>query len=110
MSETGDTASSPTVIGAPVDPPFVRLPDPATDFRRRAQRFAWIAQDHQLAPYLHFMAGLAEAQHRTQEALPPPDAPAADALQRAQDHAMPPLDRTRVAEDAVTIATVQISR
>ena len=78
MSETGAPPFAPVGIGSRAEPPFARLPDPATHFRLRAQRFAVLAQSHDLAPYLHFMAGLAEAQHRTNEAgLPEPLMPMA---------------------------------
>ena len=106
MTDAGGAAPSPTMIGTPAALPFAALPDPATHFRLRAQRFAVLAQDHQLAPYLHFMAGLAEAQHRTQEALPAPTAPDPALLSRAREHAMPPLDRSRAAGGPALGATL----
>ena len=97
----------PEMIGQPVDPPFVRLPDPSTLFRVRAQRFAVLAQTHQLAPYLHFMAGLSEAQHRTCDGLPEPAMPDQADLDRAREYAMPPFDRGRFKTDAALDATFE---
>ncbi len=106
MSETGVQPFAPVEIGSRAEPPFARLPDPATHFRLRAQRFAVLAQNHELAPYLHFMAGLAEAQHRASEAgLPEPRMPDEAERERAKRHAMPPLDRNRFAEDPALQAT-----
>lgn len=96
---------APTMIGASANPPFVCLPDPTTHFRLRAQRFAVLAQDHALAPYLHFLAGLSEAQHRVQDSLPEPALPDAADLARAKQYAMPPLDRARLTGDAALDAT-----
>ncbi len=106
MSETGAPPFIPVEIGSRAEPPFARLPDPATHFRLRAQRFAVLAQTHALAPYLHFMAGLAEAQHRTNEGgLPQPMAPSEAERDRAAAHGMPPIDRNRFAEDPALAAT-----
>jgi FdhE protein len=104
MREAGAPSPSPT-IGTAANPPFVRLPDAATLFRSRAQRFAVLAQSHELAPYLHFMAGLAEAQHRTQDGLPEPVMPGPEQIDRAHAYAMPPLDRSRSKSDAALDAT-----
>ena len=106
MSETGATPTTPVDIGSRAEPPFARLPEPATLFRQRAQRFAVLAQTHELAPYLHFMAGLTEAQHRTQESgLPAPQAPGEAERARAAQHAMPPIDCGSFAEDPALAAT-----
>lgn len=106
MSNSGASPFAPVEIGSRAEPPFAKLPDPATHFRLRAQRFAVLAQTHQLAPYLHFMAGLAEAQHRTNEAgLPEPQMPGEAELARAGRHGMPPIDRDRFVEDPALAAT-----
>ena len=106
MSDPGAQPFAPVEIGSRAEPPFAKLPDPATHFRLRAQRFAVLAQSHELAPYLHFMAGLAEAQHRTNEAgLPEPLMPSNAERERARAHAMMPLDRNRFAEDPALQAT-----
>lgn len=106
MSETGSAPFAPVEIGSRAEPPFAWLPDPATHFRHRAQRFAVHAQTHPLAPYLRFMAGLAEAQHRANESgLPDPITPDAAEQERAREHGMPPIDRNRFAEDPALAAT-----
>lgn len=99
-------AGSAVSIGEVAEPPFVRLPDPATLFRLRAQRFAVLCQTHPLGPYLRFLAGLCEAQHRAQENLPVPGMPPPERLARARDFGMPPLDRTHAAADETLAATL----
>jgi FdhE protein len=99
MSEAGGSRHSAVPIGEVANPPFVRLPEPETHFRLRAQRFAVLSEDHGLRPYLRFMAGLAEAQHRVQDGLPEPELPAADARARAKEFGMPPLDRGKFTAD-----------
>ncbi len=105
MSESG-SARSPVPIGEIATPPFVRLPEPQTHFRLRAQRFALLSYGHQLEPYLRFMAGLAEAQHRVQDGLPEVQMPPADAIERAREYGMPPLDRNRFTADPPFDATI----
>ena len=105
MSEAGAPSRDPIPIGAVAEPPFVKLPDPATHFRLRAQRFAVLALTHELAPYLRFMAGLAEAQHQTQDGLPEPAMPTADDEERARTHAMPPINVGAFALDSALAAT-----
>jgi FdhE protein len=105
MSETGAPAREPVPIGAIAAPPFVRLPDPSTHFRLRAQRFAVLALDHDLAPYLRFMAGLTEAQHQTQDGLPELVMPTSADQERARMHAMPPLNLTSFKADTALDAT-----
>src|SRR5262249_19314171 len=94
-SQAGTPRHDPVPIGEVARPPFARLPDPVSLFRTRAQRFAVLALDHDLAPYLRFMAGLSEAQHRVQDGLPEPDLPPANGLARAREFSMPPLDRNQ---------------
>ena len=106
MSETGSAPFAPVEIGSRAEPPFAKLPDPKTQFRLRAQRFAVHALEHPLSPYLRFMAGLAEAQHRTAEGdLSAPKSPSAEERARAEEHAMPPVDRNRFGEDPALAAT-----
>ncbi len=101
MSKTGVTRFDPVPIGEAADPPFARLPDPESLFRIRAERIRALAQRHQLAPFLNFLGGVFQAQHDVQDGLPAPDVPQADAVSRAREHGMPPLDRNRfVAEPA----------
>ncbi len=106
MSESGVQPFAPVEIGSRAEPPFAKLPDPATHFRLRAQRFAVLEQTHPLSPYLRFMAGLAEAQHQTAVSdLPEPWTPSAAERERAKQFAMPPIDRNGFAGDPALKAT-----
>jgi FdhE protein len=89
----------PTAIGDVSAPPFSVLPDPSSLFALRAARLGALAEAHALAPYLRFLAGLAEAQHNVLKALPGPHHPDAEAIARAREFQMPPLDRGRVKND-----------
>lgn len=106
MTQVGAPRHDPVPIGEAATPPFAILPHPDLLFSRRAERFAFLAHDHALRPYLYFLAGLCEAQHRVLEGLPEPDRPSAEALARAREHAMPPLDRQRFAADRACAATL----
>lgn len=106
MSDVGRSTQGMVPIGEIATPPFVRLPDPPTHFRLRAQRFAILSEGHELRPYLRFLAGLAEAQHQVQEGLPEPEMPAQDARDRAHEYGMPPLDRGTFTSDAVFETTL----
>lgn len=102
MSKTSLPPHDPIPIGEVAAPPFARLPDPLTAFATRSLRFRTLAEGHQLAPYLLFLAAISECQHRIQKDLPEPDLPADGVRARAREHAMPPLDRTRfIADDAL---------
>jgi FdhE protein len=105
MSKAGTLRPDPTMIGDIAEPPFVRLPDPSLLFATRAGRFRAVAESHQLGPYLRFLAGLSDCQHRLQDGLPEADRPAADTLARAREHAMPPLDRSCFTADAALDVT-----
>lgn len=99
MSTAGAPRHDPIPIGEVAAPPFVRLPEPVQLFRQRAERFRALARDHQLKPYLLFLADLSDVQHGIQDGLPHAELPAADALARAHDYGMPPLDRARFTAD-----------
>lgn len=105
MSRFDTTQPDPTAIGNIAKPPFVRLPDPATLFTDRAERFRTLAQGHELSPYLTFLAGICDAQARIQDGLPLPDPISTEQLARAKDHKMPPLDRGSFVIDAVYTET-----
>ena len=107
MSQAGAPRHDPVPVGEVARPPFARLPDPVSLFRLRAQRFAVLAFDHDLAPYLRFLAGLSEAQHRVQDGLPGPDPPPADALARAREFGMPPLDRNQFVTSPASETTLE---
>jgi len=96
----------PAMIGGVVKPSFARLPQPETLFKERAHRFRTLAADHDLKPYLLFLADLCEVQHDVQAGLPPVELPAADDLSRAREFEMPPLDRSRFTPDAASEATL----
>lgn len=95
-----DLKADPTAIGNVAKPPFARLPDPERLFAGRAARFRRLSVGHDLGPYLAFLADLSDAQAAVQDGLPEPAMPAAEVLERAQEHAMPPLDRNGFAPDA----------
>ncbi|MGA2126827.1 MAG: formate dehydrogenase accessory protein FdhE [Xanthobacteraceae bacterium] len=103
---SGAPRRDPIPIGEIAEPAFARLPDPGRLFASRAERFRALAEGHELAPYLRFLAALSEGQSRLQEGLPEPDMPAADARARAREHAMPPLDLSRFITDAALDATL----
>ncbi len=96
----------PSRIGGVGDAPFASLPDPATMFAARAERFDALATDHPLGDYLRFLAGLARVQHATLATLPP--LPPANEAERALriTHAMPPLSPQDLDGDAAFAATL----
>jgi FdhE protein len=85
---------------------FAVPPDPATLFARRAARFAARAEGHDLAPYLHFMVGIAQVQAALLPALPPLAPIPADHAARAAAHGMPPIDRARLVDDPALTDTI----
>jgi len=96
MTQVGAPPHDPVPIGEVSKPPFARLPDPASLFAERAKRFRTIATGHELGSYLTFLADLSAVQHRVQNGLASPKLPPADALSRAREFGMPPLDRGRL--------------
>src|SRR5215467_11521633 len=107
MTQVGAPRHDPIPIGDAAAPPFVRLPDPRLVFRQRGERFRALAGDHELKPYLLFLADLSAVQHDIQDGLPPVELPASDALARAREHAMPPLDRARFTPDPACDLTLE---
>lgn len=95
MSKASTPLHNPVPIGEVSKPSFAVAPDPTTLFNTRAERLRDLAQGHQLAPYLGFLAAIADIQHRIQDGLPEPELPAEDAQERARQFNMPPLDRSR---------------
>jgi FdhE protein len=89
----GALQPDPSAIGGVQQPPFARVPDPASLFDVRAQRLGALAEASELKPYLLFLSGLAGAQHKAQTNLPLPELPAAAAIERARLFGMPALDR-----------------
>jgi FdhE protein len=107
MAKTDAPQRDMTSIGEVANPAFVRLPEPLTLFHGRAARFRYVAEGHDLKPYLLFLAGIADAQHRAQVGLPAPAVPEPDALKPARDFGMPALDRTRFAPDPTFEQTLE---
>ena len=101
MTDPRSIEPNPDAIGRVAAPPFVRLPDPRALFESRGRRLEFLAVSSDLAPYLRFIAGITVAQSRIQDGLPEPALPAPDALERAREFGMPPLDRNRVELDEV---------
>ncbi len=104
MSQVGPTQFDPIAIGDVAKPPFGRLPDPTTLFDRRAARLRTLADGHELRSYLLFLADVCAAQHRLQTGLPAAEIPPADAIARARQFKMPPLDRMRFRRDEASDA------
>lgn len=100
MSAFQSPQPDPSAIGRLAKAPFALLPDPASHFRRRAERFEVLAADSALAPYLRFLAGLSARQQALASSLPPLPPPPAAQLERARSAAMPPLDRHVMARAA----------
>ena len=107
MAKTDAPQRDMTSIGEVANPPFVRLPEPLQLFSTRAARFRYLAEGHDLRPYLLFLAGISDAQDRAQGDLPTPDLPEPDALRRAREFGMPAFDRARFAPDPVFELTLE---
>lgn len=90
----------PSMIGGVAKVPLARLPDPAALFATRAARFEFLAQHSpNLAPYLRFLAVVAQAQAAMVQELPSPQPPSADFIQRARANRMPQIDRNELRPD-----------
>ncbi|OYX14275.1 MAG: formate dehydrogenase accessory protein FdhE [Rhizobiales bacterium 32-66-8] len=103
----GAVSPDPSVIGGIAQPPFVHLPDPTRLFADRARRFTALAEGSDLKPYLLFLAGLVGAQAAALPGLPEVEPPDSEAMDRAAEFAMPPLDRGRFTLDAAFDATLE---
>jgi FdhE protein len=101
MSDTQSPQPDPSMIGGVSKAPFAYVPDPAVLFARRATRFRTLAQSGNLAPYLSFLAAIADAQGAILPRLAEPVLPAAEIIARAREFDMPPLDRGALKPDAV---------
>lgn len=97
----------PVHIGELSNPPDAVLPDPATLFAARAARLRKLTPDHQLAPYLAFIADIADAQQFIVTALPDPELPPRDEIDRALEHGMAPIARARVKIDGIVLLTLE---
>jgi FdhE protein len=105
MTQKTVVSPDPTAIGEVAAPPFSVLPDPSRLFAVRAARLHVLAETNPLAPYLRFLAGLAEAQHAILTKLPELLRPDAEAIARARAFQMPPLDRGDVIGDPALTET-----
>jgi FdhE protein len=105
MTQKSVVSPDPTAIGEVSAPPFSVLPDPSRLFTVRAARLRALAEANALAPYLGFLAKLADAQHAILKELPEPHHPDAETIARAREFQMPPLDRDRVMVDAALTET-----
>jgi FdhE protein len=99
MSASISPQPDPSAVGGIAQAPFALPPDPPKLFLRRAERFGRLSEGGALAPYLRFLAALTRAQGELCERLPEPEAISPEQRQRAREHAMPPLDRGRLARD-----------
>ena len=103
----GAVQPDPSAIGGIQQPPFVHLPDPASLFEIRAQRFRMLAEANALKPYLLFLSDLVHVQHAIQADLPEPILPASADIERARAFEMPPLNRSGFVADAVFEMTLE---
>ncbi len=94
---------SPIGIGTESRAPFALLPDPVALFEGRATRFRATAEGA-LAPYLSFLAAVAEAQGRCAGGIAMLDE---EAVARSLAHGMPPIDRQGLKHDAGMDVTVR---
>jgi FdhE protein len=100
MSDPRFVQPDPSFIGRVLKAPFVRLPDPATVFARRAQRLRTLAAGAHLASYLEFLASISDAQGAILPELGETRLPAPEIIERARRFDMPPLDRNAMKGDA----------
>lgn len=97
----------PSVIGGIAVAPFVRPLDPVAEFRKRADRFAFLAQTSDLGPFLDFLAALTGVQAQIAERLPAPEPLPAEELTRARQAAMPPIDRLSLIDSPELAETLE---
>ena len=100
MSDPRSIKPDPSMIGRVHKAPFVRLPDPAILFARRAARFRTLAVNANVAPYLEFLAGICDAQNAILPGLADPELPLPETRARARQFDMPPIDRAAFKPDA----------
>jgi formate dehydrogenase accessory protein FdhE len=92
MSDIGGLKPG-TNLGEEAKPPFAVLPDPFLLFLNRSRRFAALAPQSDLAPYLRFLSTLTQAQHEVQAELPATTLPPTERMSQALEHGMPPVSR-----------------
>lgn len=105
MTQTLDAREpNPGMIGGVPQAPLALLPDPQAMFAARAERLAFLANGHALAPYLTFLAALTRLQARLAVEGPAPDPVPAERVAQARAVRMPPIDRAALVEDTGLIA------
>ncbi|MFB2594169.1 formate dehydrogenase accessory protein FdhE [Paracoccus sp. p4-l81] len=98
---------NPAMIGGVGKAPLVVLPQPSALFSTRAERLAFLAASGgNLAPYLAFLADLTRVQARLADEGPGPEPLPADHLKTCRESRMPPIDRSRLRDDADLRATL----
>jgi FdhE protein len=107
MSEVGGPKPGLLNIGEEAKPPFAVLPDASSLFLTRSRRLAALAPNHELEPYLRFLAGVTLAQHEIVPDLPAATLPPFERIGQALEHGMPPVSRALFEPDAVTATTIQ---
>lgn len=103
---TDELQPDPSLIGGVPNPPLAFLPEPIKLFQARARRFAFLADNHDLAPYLLFLAELSRLQARLAATLPPVIAITAARQTQAAGNAMPPIDRNALVDDPALATTL----
>lgn len=104
MSLKGRVVPDPVDIGQIAAPPFVRLPDIATHFARRAARLDALASGNPLEPFLRFVAEIARAQHKAAGELPAGTLPGDDHIAFCKAHGFALIERLTWARDASFVA------
>jgi len=98
--------ADPTDIGTAAQPPFVRLPDIATLFDRRAERLKALAEGNALADYLVFAAALIRAQASASRSLPAGTLPGATDIAFRHENKLPLIDRLTWRRDSSWLAAL----
>lgn len=106
MSGPGVLEPTPSDIGVTPKAPFAVTPDPTTLFAIRAERFRELVPGHPLADYLDFLGALSQIQNDVQASLPEPKLPSPEAIERAYEFGMPPIDRGRFEVDEAVLTTL----
>jgi FdhE protein len=99
MTIVGGSIRAGVEIGEVSGGEFCRPPQPAVLFALRAERFAYLANDHPMGAYLRFLADLSRAQQATVAMPGGFAAPDAAHLQRCRTHGLPPLRPLRAKGD-----------
>ena len=77
---------------ATADVPTILLPDARRIFARRAGRFMYLAENHPLADWLHYLGHLTQCQREALDSRDDVPLPNAERIDQARQHGMPPLN------------------